>query len=75
VSAWSSTHDKFDGGPDDEVGFDTEVDWTLPGGETVPRYYHIYAPAEFEADLAESDLAVVESFRSNGNCYGIVESD
>jgi tRNA (uracil-5-)-methyltransferase TRM9 len=68
VSAWSTAHDRFDA----ETGFDTTVDWTLPGGETVPRYYHIYDPAEFERDLASSALAVHESFESSGNCYAVV---
>ncbi|PSP82892.1 SAM-dependent methyltransferase [Halobacteriales archaeon QS_1_68_17] len=72
VSAWSTTHDRFDADPDATEGFDTTVDWTLPGGETVGRYYHIYAPAEFEADLAASRLAVVEAFVSSGNCYAVV---
>ncbi|MFD1571749.1 class I SAM-dependent methyltransferase [Halorubrum laminariae] len=71
VSAWSTAHDRFDR----EEGFDTTVDWTLPGGETVPRYYHIYAPPEFESDLAESDLTVVESTISSGNCYAVVAGD
>jgi len=68
VSAWSTAHDRFDR----DHGFDTTVDWTLPGGETVPRYYHIYAPQEFDADLAESRLSVVESTVSSGNCYAVV---
>ena len=72
VSVWSTTHDRFE--TDEESGFDTEVGWTLPGGETVPRYYHIYAPAEFDADLDASALSVVESFTSRGNCYAVVES-
>ncbi len=74
VSAWSTAHDRFDGvDTDDGEGFDTEIAWTLPDGETVPRYYHIYAPAEFDADLDASALSVVESFTSMGNRYGIVE--
>ncbi|RAW45172.1 SAM-dependent methyltransferase [Halorubrum sp. 48-1-W] len=68
VSAWSTAHDRFDR----EEGFDTTVDWTLPGGETVPRYYHVYDPEEFEADLAESDLVAVDVEVSSGNCYGTV---
>ncbi|WP_416839219.1 class I SAM-dependent methyltransferase [Haloferax sp. DFSO52] len=68
VSAWSTAHDTFDR----EDGFDTMVDWTLPGGETVPRFYHIYAPDEFDADLAASSLEVVESTISSGNCYAVV---
>jgi ubiquinone/menaquinone biosynthesis C-methylase UbiE len=70
VSAWSTEHDRFDDHATDE-GFDTTIDWTLPDG-TVPRYYHIYAPDEFDADLARSDLAVERSFRSSGNCYAVV---
>jgi len=68
VSVWSTAHDRFDA----QEGFDTTVDWTLPGGETVPRFYHVYSPAEFDADLADSALSVVESFVSSGNCYAVV---
>ncbi|MFB6125914.1 MAG: class I SAM-dependent methyltransferase [Halolamina sp.] len=70
VSAWSTVHDRFDA----ETGFDTEIDWTLPGGETVPRFYHVYDPGEFAADLAASSLAVADSFVSSGNCYAVVTS-
>lgn len=72
VSAWSTEHDRFDDHGAD-TGFDTTVDWSLPDG-TVPRFYHIYAPAEFDEDLVRSDLAVDRSFRSSGNCYAIVGS-
>ncbi|MDL0133217.1 class I SAM-dependent methyltransferase [Halobacterium salinarum] len=68
VSAWSTAHDRFDA----TTGFDTTVDWTLPGGETVPRFYHVYDPDEFDADLAASDLRVVSSTVSSGNCYAVV---
>ncbi|NIB99224.1 class I SAM-dependent methyltransferase [Halobacterium sp. R2-5] len=71
VSAWSTEHDRFS----EEEGFDTAVDWTLPGGETVPRFYHVYDPGEFRADLRESALAVAESFVSSGNCYAVVHSE
>ncbi|MFC6991381.1 class I SAM-dependent methyltransferase [Haladaptatus sp. GCM10025707] len=70
VSVWSTAHDAFD--HDGPEGFDTLVDWTLPGGETVPRFYHIYAPAEFDADFAASDLRVVSNELSGGNCYTVV---
>ena len=68
VSAWSTTHDRFDA----EDGFDTTVDWTLPDGERVPRFYHIYSPEEFRADLDASRLEPVDVFRSSGNCYAVV---
>jgi ubiquinone/menaquinone biosynthesis C-methylase UbiE len=74
VSAWSTTHERFETDAPVEEGFDTTVDWTLPGGETVPRYYHIYAPAEFDADLEKSALRVCRSFLSSGNCYAVVSS-
>ena len=72
VSAWSTAHDRFEASADDECGFDTELDWTMPDGETVGRYYHIYAPPEFEADLVASDLGVERSWLSSGNCYAVV---
>ena len=72
VSAWSTVHDRFEADPDAESGFDTHVDWTLPHGETVPRYYHIYAPPEFDRDLADSDLRVARTWVSSGNCYAVV---
>ncbi|RKD95659.1 class I SAM-dependent methyltransferase [Halopiger aswanensis] len=72
VSAWSTAHDRFDATADAEEGFDTTVEWTLPGGDAVDRFYHIYAPAEFEADLATSDLDLLEWEVSSGNCYAEV---
>jgi len=71
VSAWSTTHDNFDR----TEGFDTTVDWTLPGGETVPRFYHVYDPDEFRADLRASALAVGETFTASGNCYAVVHGE
>lgn len=70
VSVWSTTHDRFDA----EDGFDTTVDWTLPGGDVEPRYYHIYDPAEFRADLDASDLTAVDVSESRGNSYAVVTS-
>ncbi|MFA9517083.1 class I SAM-dependent methyltransferase [Halopenitus sp. H-Gu1] len=86
VSTWSTAHDRFDGRDGDstddatdtngsEEGFDTIVDWTLPGGETVPRFYHIYAPAEFRSDLEASDLSIEDFEISSGNCYVVVRPD
>ena len=85
VSAWSTVHERFDderfdderddAGNGEAHGFDTTIDWTLPGGERVPRFYHIYAPAEFERELADSDLDVVESWLSSGNCYAVVTAN
>lgn len=68
VSAWSTEHSTFDA----TDGFDTQVDWTLPGGEIVERFYHIYDPEEFERDMRDSALAVRDVFVSEGNCYAVV---
>jgi len=76
VSAWSTAHDRFEeyGGTEAE-GFDTTIDWTLPGGEERERFYHIYAPAEFESDLRNAGLAVSEAYVSSGNCYAEVRPE
>jgi ubiquinone/menaquinone biosynthesis C-methylase UbiE len=68
VSAWSTEHDTFDA----TEGFDTTVDWTLPGGETVPRFYHVYDPEEFARDLSASTLRVTDTRVVSGNCYADV---
>jgi len=68
VSAWSTEHDRFDR----SEGFDAELDWTLPDGKTVGRFYHVYDPDEFDDDLAASDLSVRSSVVSSGNCYAVV---
>jgi len=75
VSAWSTAHDRFEADADASEGFDTTVDWTLPGGETVPRFYHIYAPAEFEQDIRDAGLVTESVVVSSGNCYAEVRPD
>ena len=74
VSAWSTAHDRFDADADAEDGFDAHVDWTLPGGEEVDRFYHVYDPAEFRTDVTDSGLDLVECWLSSGNCYAVVGS-
>lgn len=71
VSAWSTAHGRFDR----EHGFDTSIDWTLPGGEVVPRFYHIYSPDEFRADIDEAGLQTRDFELSSGNCYAIVHPE
>lgn len=68
VSAWCTAHDRFEL----ERGFDATIDWTLPDGETVPRFYHVYDEAEFRDDLLASRLAVESVFVSAGNVYASV---
>lgn len=68
VSAWCVTHDRFDA----EVGFDTTVDWTLPEGDVVERFYHVFDAAEFAREIDASDLRRTSTFESRGNCYAIV---
>jgi len=69
ISAWSTTHDRFDA----ETAIDTTVEWTLPGGETVDRYYHIYDLNAFRAALNAVDtIKPLVVTVSSGNCYAIV---
>jgi len=75
VSAWSTAHDRFDASPDAESGFDTTIDWTLPGGRTVPRFYYIYSPPEFEREVAASALSLDSLEISSGNCYAVVRPE
>ncbi|QLC34454.1 class I SAM-dependent methyltransferase [Halarchaeum sp. CBA1220] len=70
LSVWSTTHERFE----ERESFDTTVDWTLPGGETEPRYYHIYDPEAFRADLDASALTVLDAYESAGNSYAVVTS-
>ena len=39
------------------------------------RYYHIYDPAEFDADLAVSALTVERTFADSGNCFAVVRGE
>lgn len=71
VSAWSVTHDRFDA----DEGFDTVVDWTLPDGTVVERFYHIYDGDEFAGDVDASGLARMSTFESRGNWYTVVEPE
>lgn len=69
VSAWSTAHDRFDR----ETSFETSVEWTLPGGEAVDRYYYIYDPDSFrEALSAVPEIDCVSMAVSSGNCYAVV---
>jgi tRNA (uracil-5-)-methyltransferase TRM9 len=70
VSAWSVADDRFEA----TAGFDAQIPWELPDGETVDRFYHVYDSEEFEAELDASDLRVLESRISSGNCYATVAS-
>jgi ubiquinone/menaquinone biosynthesis C-methylase UbiE len=68
ISAWSVTHDRFDA----EEGHDRTVEWTLPDGEIVDRFYHIYDPTEFERDVRASGVPVKRVFTESGNCYAVI---
>ncbi len=67
VSCWAVTHQQFDF----EEGQDRWIDWTLPDGRTVPRFYHIFDPAEFTDELQASALAIEATWVSGGNCYAV----
>tara|TARA_A100001037_G_scaffold203538_1_gene182067 strand:- start:27 stop:698 length:672 start_codon:yes stop_codon:yes gene_type:complete len=68
VGSWCTEHERFEEGK----GFDTLVNWTLPDGTVVPRYYHIYDIEEFERDVNASRLEVIDIYSNEGNCYSVV---
>lgn len=68
IGVWSVTDDRFDF----EDGQDRVIPWTLPDGETVERFYHIYDRGDIERELAESRLAVRSLEASSGNWYADV---
>ena len=68
IGAWCTEHDRFERGD----GFDTIINWKLPNGDLIPRYYHIYDMEEFEKEIKCSKLNVIETYVSRGNCYAIV---
>lgn len=68
VSAWSIYHDRFN----HTEAVDTIVDWTLPSGETVERFYHLYDTATFEAELDASRLDIDRVWVDTGNCFAVV---
>ncbi|MDX1745375.1 MAG: SAM-dependent methyltransferase, partial [Halobacteriales archaeon] len=68
VGVWSVTHDRCDA----EEAFDTTVDWTLPDGTVVDRYYHIYDGEAFGADIDAAGLERRRTFESRGNWYAVV---
>lgn len=70
ISVWSVTHDRFD----ESKPTDKLVPWTLPSGETIDRYYHLYDQPSFERDLQDSQLSVLDRYEANGNLYARVTS-
>lgn len=69
VSGWSVHHARFE---EHAAAVDRVVDWTLPSGERVPRFYHLYDEADFASELGESALAVDRRWLEAGNCYAAV---
>ncbi|MFP4591447.1 MAG: class I SAM-dependent methyltransferase [Halobacteriales archaeon] len=69
ISVWSVHHERFD---DLETATATTVDWTLPDGTVVPRFYHLYDRETLDAELAASDLAVERRWAEAGNLYARV---
>ena len=68
ISVWSITHNKFNG----TEATDATVPWTLPSGETIERYYHLYDLESFEHDIQLSTLSHTTCYESGGNLYAVV---
>lgn len=68
VSAWSVTAERFEATSPTE----TTLEWTLPDGRTVPRYFYLYDRETFAADLAAVALEVRALECSSENWYATV---
>lgn len=68
VSVWSVTADRFDFCH----GRDQHITWTLPDGETVDRFYHIFDRDEFAEELEAANITVESIRASSGNYYATV---
>lgn len=67
ISTWSVAHERFDNvQPGDHF-----VPWTLPSGERLDRYYHLYDLDSFRSTVEESRLGVDRIWEENGNCWAI----
>ncbi|MFW6448773.1 MAG: class I SAM-dependent methyltransferase [Halobacteriota archaeon] len=69
VSVWSIDHERFEGL---EAATATTVDWTLPDGTVVPRFYHLYDRRTFEAELGASGLGIGRVWAESGNLFARV---
>lgn len=67
ISTWSVTHDRFD---DVEPG-DRLIPWTLPNGDRLDRYYHLYDLDSFRTTLSASQLQVERVWEEGGNCWAL----
>lgn len=70
VSAWSVRHERFSY----TESVDTVVDWVLPSGDTVERFYHLYDVGDFVAEVHDSSLKIERHWVESGNCYAVVSS-
>lgn len=68
ISTWSVTHDRFAY----TSATDAIVDWTLPDGTTVPRYYHLDDESTFTRRLEASPLDIERIWEEAGNLYAVV---
>lgn len=81
VTVWSADQPRFEAlvrrsaNRPADVGVDTRVPWALPSGGSVPRYYHLFAPAEFKASIIESGLHIERFFMGRGNLFVRVSKD
>lgn len=70
LSVWDRDQPRFQAVPATAAG-DVEVPWTLPGGTSVPRYYHLLRTEELRAIIIESGLHGETFLRESGNIFAL----
>lgn len=70
LSVWDREQPRFGTVPATAAG-DVEVPWALPGGTSIPRYYHLFRTEELRALIIESGLHGETFFRVSGNIFAL----
>ncbi len=70
ISVWSVTAERFTFAE----SRDHAVPWTLPNGEVIDRYYHLFDESDFRSEIAESELVLAELRESSENWYARVRA-
>jgi hypothetical protein len=77
---WATGQKKFEGNIErakKELGAswdpgDMLLDWKLPDGRIVPRYYHLFSEGEFSDLISESEFITERKYYSCDNHYAVL---
>ncbi|MFQ5909476.1 MAG: class I SAM-dependent methyltransferase [Thermoplasmata archaeon] len=75
VSVWVLDQPRFENLVETAKDGDILVPWTMPDGQKVDRFYHLFQEEELRSLLEASGLAVEKLYRSRDNYFAEVVSD